>query len=75
MRALVYEGPGSKWWKEVRSPTLEDETDGLVPVGSTICGPDIHILKGDVPEVTFASILGHETVESGFSDMDTAGHR
>lgn len=63
MKALVYEGPGSKSWKEVPDPTLQDDTDAIVRVDSTtICGTDLHILKGDVPEVAVGRILGHEAV-------------
>ncbi|HEX3981858.1 MAG TPA: zinc-dependent alcohol dehydrogenase family protein, partial [Acidimicrobiales bacterium] len=63
MKALVYEGPGSKAWKDVPDPSIEDDTDAIVRVESTtICGSDLHILKGDVPEVTVGRILGHEAV-------------
>jgi alcohol dehydrogenase len=63
MRALVYRGPGAKAWDEVPKPTLIDDTDAIVRVDvTTICGSDLHILKGDVPEVTDGRILGHEAV-------------
>jgi alcohol dehydrogenase len=63
MKALVYEGPGSKSWKEVPDPKLEADTDAIVRVSvTTICGTDLHILKGDTPEVTAGRILGHEAV-------------
>jgi alcohol dehydrogenase len=63
MKALVYHGPGHKEWEEVRQPTLIDDTDAIVRVdATTICGSDLHILKGDVPEVTVGRILGHEGV-------------
>jgi len=63
MKALVYEGPGSKSWKEVPNPTLQNDTDAIVRVDvTTICGTDLHILKGDTPEVTAGRILGHEAV-------------
>jgi alcohol dehydrogenase len=63
MRALVYHGPGNKAWEEVPKPTLKDDTDALVRVDAvTICGTDLHILKGDVPAVTDGRILGHEAV-------------
>src|ERR1700722_17656009 len=63
MKALVYNGPGSKAWEEVPKPTIEDNTDAIVRVDcTTICGSDLHILKGDVPEVTKGRILGHEAV-------------
>jgi alcohol dehydrogenase len=63
MRALVYHGPGSKSWQEVPEPVIQDDTDALVQVDAvTICGTDLHILKGDVPAVTDGRILGHEAV-------------
>ncbi len=63
MRALVYHGPGSKNWEEVADPTIMDDTDAIVQVDTvTICGTDLHILKGDVPAVTDGRILGHEAV-------------
>ena len=63
MRGLVYHGPGSKSWEEVPDPTIQDDTDAIVQVDAvTICGTDLHILKGDVPAVTDGRILGHEAV-------------
>ena len=63
MRALVYHGPGQKAWEEVPRPTIQDDTDAIVHVDAvTICGTDLHILKGDVPAVTPGRILGHEAV-------------
>lgn len=63
MRALVYHGPGNKAWEEVAKPTLLADTDAIVRVDAvTICGTDLHILKGDVPAVTDGRILGHEAV-------------
>ena len=63
MKALVYEGPGSKSWKDVADPVIVDDDDAIVQVdATTICGTDLHILKGDVPETTPGRILGHEAV-------------
>jgi alcohol dehydrogenase len=63
MKALVYRGPGRKEWTEVPRPTLLEDTDAIVRVdATTICGTDLHILKGDVPAVTEGRILGHEAV-------------
>jgi alcohol dehydrogenase len=63
MQALVYHGPGKKAWEEVPRPTILETTDAIVRVDAvTICGTDLHILKGDVPEVTDGRILGHEAV-------------
>jgi alcohol dehydrogenase len=63
MRALVYHGPGPKAWEEVQKPQVTDDTDAIVRVDAvTICGTDLHILKGDVPAVIDGRILGHEAV-------------
>jgi alcohol dehydrogenase len=63
MRALVYDGPGKREWREVPDPRILDETDAIIGVDTTtICGTDLHILKGDVPAVTPGRILGHEAV-------------
>lgn len=63
MRAVVYHGPGQKQWEEVADPKLVDDGDAIVRVdATTICGTDLHILKGDVPAVTPGRILGHEAV-------------
>ncbi|HEX9335301.1 MAG TPA: alcohol dehydrogenase catalytic domain-containing protein, partial [Pseudonocardiaceae bacterium] len=63
MRALVYHGPGSKNWQDVPDPAIAADTDAIVRVDTvTICGTDLHILKGDVPAVTDGRILGHEAV-------------
>jgi alcohol dehydrogenase len=63
MKAMVYHGPGKKAWEEVPKPVILDDTDAIVRVDSvTICGTDLHILKGDVPAVSDGRILGHEAV-------------
>jgi alcohol dehydrogenase len=63
MRAIVYHGPGRKDWEQVPKPTLREDTDAVVKVDTvTICGTDLHILKGDVAAVTDGRILGHEAV-------------
>jgi alcohol dehydrogenase len=63
MKALVYHGPGERGWDTVDDPTIIDPTDAIVRIDtSTICGTDLHILKGDVPETTPGTILGHEAV-------------
>jgi len=61
MKALVYHGPGQKAWEDVPDPTIIDPTDIIVQIEAvTICGTDLHILKGDVPAVTDGRVLGHE---------------
>ncbi len=63
MKAMVYHGPGRRSWEEVPEPVIVDDTDAIVRVDTvTICGTDLHILKGDVPAVTDGRILGHEAV-------------
>ena len=63
MRAVVYHGPGQKAWEEVPDPVILDDTDAIVRVDVvTICGTDLHILKGDVPTCDPGRILGHEGV-------------
>jgi alcohol dehydrogenase len=63
MKALVYHGPGNKAWEEVPDPEILQPTDVIVRIDTTtICGTDLHILKGDVPAVTEGRILGHEGV-------------
>jgi alcohol dehydrogenase len=63
MKALVYHGPGERGWDDVPDPGIIDATDIIVRVDTTtICGTDLHILKGDVPETTPGTILGHEAV-------------
>ena len=59
MRAIVYGGPGIESWEEVPDPTILEDADAIVRVDAvTICGTDLHILKGDVPSVTEGRILG-----------------
>jgi alcohol dehydrogenase len=63
MKALVYHGPGNKAWEDVPDPKIIQPTDVIVRVETTtICGTDLHILKGDVPAVAEGRILGHEGV-------------
>jgi alcohol dehydrogenase len=63
MKALVYLGPGEKAWQDVPAPKLLHPTDAIVRIETTtICGSDLHILKGDVPAVKKGRILGHEGV-------------
>ena len=63
MKALVYHGPGRKAWEDVPDPTIVGSGDAIVRVDTTtICGTDLHILKGDVPAVQEGRILGHEAV-------------
>jgi alcohol dehydrogenase len=63
MKALIYHGPGQKDWETKADPGILAPTDAIVRIdSSTICGTDLHILKGDVPEVVPGTALGHEAV-------------
>src|ERR1700709_912792 len=63
MKALVYHGPGKKSWEEKPKPGINEATDAVVKIlKTTICGTDLHIMKGDMPEVAAGRILGHEGV-------------
>src|SRR5580765_2393068 len=63
MKALVYHGPGKRAWESKPRPKIKLATDAIVRITtSTICGTDLHILKGDVPAVADGRILGHEGV-------------
>jgi alcohol dehydrogenase len=81
MKALVYKGPGKKSWEEVANPVIQRPTDVIVKMlATTICGTDLHILKGDVPEVEVGRILGHEgigiitEVGSGVTQLSVGDH-
>ncbi|GHF37555.1 zinc-dependent alcohol dehydrogenase family protein [Streptomyces griseosporeus] len=63
MKGYVFHGPGQSSWEDVPDPVVKEPTDAVVRVDCvTICGTDLHILKGDVPEVTPGTVLGHEAV-------------
>lgn len=63
MKALVFNGPGRSAWQDVPDPAIQDAGDAIVRVEAvTICGTDLHILKGDVPDVRPGTVLGHEAV-------------
>ena len=63
MKALVYHGPGKFAWEDKPHPAIQHPGDAIVRITtSTICGTDLHILKGDLPSVTDGRILGHEGI-------------
>jgi alcohol dehydrogenase len=63
MKALVYHSPGEKSWEEKPKPLIVEPSDAILKVlKTTICGTDLHIMKGDVPAVIDGRILGHEGV-------------
>jgi alcohol dehydrogenase len=75
MKALVYHGPNERAWEDKPRPTLLKPTDVIMKIRkTTICGTDLHIMKGDTPEVTAGRILGHEgigtVVEAGTAVSD-----
>jgi len=81
MKALVYHGPGKKAWEDKPKPTIIKATDAVVKISkTTICGTDLHIMKGDVPEVVDGRIIGHEgvgiveEVGSGVSNFKKGDH-
>jgi alcohol dehydrogenase len=70
MRALVYGGPGRRAWETRPKPVVRDPGDAVIRITTTtICGTDLHIMKGDVPTVTPGRILGHE----GIGVVDAVG--
>lgn len=72
MKALVYQGPGRKALEERPKPVVRESGDAIVRLTrTTICGTDLHILKGDVPSCVPGTILGHEGV--GIVDEVGAG--
>ncbi|MFM0334674.1 zinc-dependent alcohol dehydrogenase family protein [Paraburkholderia strydomiana] len=61
MKALVYLGPGKKAVEERPKPVINAATDAIVRISkTTICGTDLHILKGDVATCQPGRVLGHE---------------
>ncbi|HYJ68817.1 MAG TPA: zinc-dependent alcohol dehydrogenase family protein [Nocardioidaceae bacterium] len=63
MKALTFDGPGRKSWNTAPDPAIQEPQDAIVRIDAvTICGTDLHILKGDVPEVEPGRVLGHEAV-------------
>lgn len=72
MKALVYNGPGNKALLDRPKPTIQAPGDAIVSVSlTTLCGTDLHILKGDVPTCLPGTVLGHEGV--GIVDAVGAG--
>jgi alcohol dehydrogenase len=72
MKALVYRGPGKKALEDRPKPTIQAPSDAIVKIlKTTICGTDLHILKGDVATCAPGRILGHEGV--GIVDSIGAG--
>ena len=63
MQALVYRGPGKPSFETHAKPQIIDPGDAVIKISkTTICGTDLHILKGDLPSCTPGRILGHEGV-------------
>jgi alcohol dehydrogenase len=70
MKALVYHGPGKCAWEDKPRPAIQEAGDAIVRITtSTICGTDLHILKGDLPSVIEGRTLGHE----GIAVIDQVG--
>jgi alcohol dehydrogenase len=71
MKALVYHGPGKRSWEEKPKPVIQDSSDAIIRIlRTTICGSDLHILKGHVPSATDGRTLGHE----GLGVVDEVGN-
>ncbi|MEV0304541.1 alcohol dehydrogenase catalytic domain-containing protein [Streptomyces prasinus] len=63
MKGYVFHGPGQSAWEEVPDPGIKEPTDVIVRVDAvSVCGTDLHILGGDVPDVPPGTVLGHEAV-------------
>ena len=63
MKALVYHAAGNRAWENKPRPAIQDRNDAIVRITtSTICGTDLHILKGDLPSGIEGRILGHEGI-------------
>ncbi|MFI8305995.1 alcohol dehydrogenase catalytic domain-containing protein [Streptomyces sp. NPDC085927] len=63
MKGYVFHGPGQSAWEERPDPDIKEPTDAIVRVDAvSVCGTDLHILQGDVPEVPPGTVLGHEAV-------------
>lgn len=63
MKALVYYGPHQQQWEDKPEPKIHSATDAIIRmVKTTICGTDLHIMRGSVPTVNEGRILGHEGV-------------
>lgn len=81
MKAFVFQGPGKIAWQDVADPGVKEAAGAIVHVDDvTVCGTDVHIIKGDVPEVAPGRILGHEAVGTvveagGDVRSDRAGDR
>ncbi len=76
MKALIYQGPGKKDVEDRPNPTITNPTDAIIKITkTTICGTDLHILKGDVATCETGRILGHEgigvvyTIGSGVTEF------
>ena len=75
MDALVFHGPGDKKWESKPDPRLDASTDAIVRIDTTtICGTDLHIMKGDVPAVTEGRTLGHEAVGTVMATGDAVAN-
>ncbi len=63
MKALIYQGPGKKFLEDRPVPEIIHSTDAVIKITkTTICGSDLHILKGDVSSCQPGRILGHEGI-------------
>jgi len=63
MKAVVFHGIGDVRLDDVKEPELQEPTDAIVRVtASAICGTDLHMIRGTLPDMKRGTILGHEGV-------------
>ncbi|HEX7082855.1 MAG TPA: alcohol dehydrogenase catalytic domain-containing protein [Gaiellaceae bacterium] len=63
VKALVYDRPGTIEWREHPDPAIREQTDIILRVTTTtLCGTDVHVLNGGVPDAPPGTVLGHEGV-------------
>ncbi len=63
MNALVFHSPNEVSWDNIPDPCLMEPTDAIIRViTTTVCGSDLHIVRGDLPEVAAGRVLGHEAI-------------
>jgi threonine dehydrogenase-like Zn-dependent dehydrogenase len=63
MKALVWHGKSDIRCDEVPDPRIEHPRDAIIKVTAcAICGSDLHIFDGAIPQMKSGDILGHETM-------------
>jgi threonine dehydrogenase-like Zn-dependent dehydrogenase len=63
MKAIVFHGIGDIRLDDVKEPKIKNRHDAIVRLtASAICGTDLHLVRGTVPDMVPGTILGHEGV-------------